>query len=88
MKLLIQTDLVDTDYTKDVIRFLRTFSIWFREENRKLIIPAQKVTLDEWAMNELFNEYLMYLPVITIQYAPLGGAGCDFALRLTQNLEN
>lgn len=88
MKLLIQTDLVDTAYAKEVMSFLRTFSIWFREENGKLIIPAQKVTLDEWAMNELFNEYLMYLPGITIQYAPLGGSGCDFALELTQNLEN
>lgn len=93
MKLLIQTDLVDTDlagadYTKEVIDFLKTFSIWCKEVDGKLVIPAQKVTLDEWHMNELFNEYLMYLPGVSLKYAPLGGAGCDFTLELTQTLEN
>lgn len=94
MKLLIQTDLVDTDlagidYTKEVIDFLKTFSIGCKEVDGKLVIPAQKVTLDEWRMNELFNEYLMYLPRVSIKYAALGGTGCDFALELTQtNLEN
>jgi len=47
-------------------------------------IPAQKVTLDEVAMNHFFHDFLTELFDIEVEYAPLGGEGCDFVLELVK----
>lgn len=48
-----------------------------------MTVAVQKVTLDEFAINHLFAEFLGVFFDIKLEYAGLGGAGCDFALRLT-----
>jgi hypothetical protein len=46
----------------------------------KFIIDSQKITLDEVNMNTLFfNVFSVYFDV-TINYAGIGGPGCDFAV--------
>lgn len=45
-------------------------------------IYAQKVTVDEVAMNEFFADFLTELFDVEVEYAALGGAGCDFALEI------
>jgi hypothetical protein len=45
-------------------------------------IYAQKITLDEIAMNELFADILTYFQ-FKIKYAAIGGTGCDMALVIT-----
>lgn len=47
-----------------------------------MTVAVQKVTLDELAMNELFAEFLGVHFDTKLEYAGLGGAGCDFALRV------
>lgn len=70
-------------YMEDVAR---KFSLYGKFEIRgdilEVKIPAQKVTLDEVGMNELFADLLTELFAIEIKYAALGGAGCGFAFDL------
>jgi len=50
-----------------------------------VIINVQKITLDEFDMNSLFDGVLNNLFKLKIDYANLGGAGCDFALLITDS---
>jgi len=54
------------------------------DDSVDFLIHAQKVTVDEYAMNELFAAFLDELFKLEVEYAALGGAGCDFALELTK----
>ena len=86
MKLLIQTTLRDRypeQYDKDLLKEL---GVGFSITPEGLEIPSQKVSLDEVAMNTLFSEYLFYLDGYSVEYAKLGGVGCEFCLRITKNL--
>lgn len=56
------------------------FSI--EDECVKITVFVQKCTLDEFAMNELFHEVIDPLFEYEVQYAALGGAGCDFAITI------
>ena len=51
-----------------------------------MTVAVQKVTLGELVMNELFAEFLGIYFDTKLEYAALGGAGCDFALRVTPAL--
>lgn len=66
----------------------RSMSVWgsftVDETSARIVINAQKVNLDGIAMNELFHDLLTELFDIEIEYAPLGGAGCDFAFRIVK----
>lgn len=48
-------------------------------------IYVQKVTLDEFKMNEIFAEVLTYFEY-HLEYANIGGRGCDMALCLTEKV--
>lgn len=50
----------------------------------KVVVYAQKVTLDEVSMNTLFADFLTELFVLETRYAALGGAGCDFAMAVVK----
>lgn len=66
----------------------KSMSVWgtftVDETSARIVINAQKVNLDGIAMNELFHDLLTELFDIDIEYAPLGGAGCDFAFRIVK----
>jgi len=66
----------------------KRFSLWGKyeilDDSVDFRIHAQKVTVDEVAMNEFFADFLTELFKVEVQYAALGGAGCDFALELTE----
>lgn len=49
-------------------------------------VYAQKVTLEESCMNELFADVLTYFK-FNLEYAHLGGRGCDMALTLTEDVK-
>lgn len=53
-----------------------------REDSSRLTIYPQKVTLDEIAMNHLFAAVLSEFEY-NIEYANLGGKGCDFSISIT-----
>ena len=48
-----------------------------------LTIEVQKCTLDEEAMNDLFYNVITNFRY-KLEYAALGGKGCDFALHVSQ----
>ena len=52
-----------------------------------LSISPQKITLDEFAMNDLFANVLSPYFEIEIRYMALGGKGCDMALAVTTSVE-
>lgn len=66
----------------------KRFSLWGKYEIHddcvNFRIHAQKVTIDEVAMNEFFSDFLTELFKVEVEYAALGGAGCDFAMELTK----
>lgn len=70
------------DWCKAQMKHLGVVSRWERiYNNYLLIIPAQKITTDEFAMNEFFYEWLIMFEY-SINYAGLGSTGCDFALEI------
>lgn len=64
------------------------YSLWgkyeIHDDSVDFRIHAQKVTVDEVAMNAFFADFLSELFEVDVKYAALGGAGCDFALELTK----
>ena len=55
----------------------------YNESSCSVTLYQQKITLDEVSMNELFSDVIF--PVfgqVKLVHAPLGGAGCDFSMRL------
>ena len=64
---------------KEISEFLKGFSIINKIEGDFIFIESQKVNLDEIAMNELFDEIFW---IFDIEYACIGGAGCEFAINV------
>lgn len=73
--LKIKIDL--TEYDEDNI--LKRCSIRYKLEDNLIVIEDQKVTVDEFVMNELFDDLLCGF---AITYGGYGGAGCDFSLSI------
>lgn len=46
-----------------------------------IYLYQQKLVLDEWAMHEVLYA-LSRIDDFNIEYSPLGGAGCDFTIRM------
>ena len=73
------------EFWKYITDLLDSFSVHYNLEHRSdywlFEIPEQKINLSEQNMNKLFFECL-YLLEYNLEYAALGGAGCDFALEL------
>ncbi len=88
MKLLINTPLT-ADFDPVVLNEVRELLSQMRndycifsaldEENHTVTIRVQKCTLDEVSMNHVFSDLLCYFDYC-IQYAALGGKGCDFSI--------
>lgn len=77
MKLLINKDLLIYDFNKDYIDLLKQYSVYHSINSDHIKIPVQKIVLDEYDMNILFDEILYG---VDVRVTPLGGAGCDFCL--------
>lgn len=71
-----------TDVGEVLSNFTVHHNLWVSNELVTFDILPQKITLTEVDMNTLFfniiDDYFKY----ELTYAPLGGAGCDFALEL------
>jgi hypothetical protein len=71
------------EYIRELHDLLTMWAIWHSydivDNSTVLVITVQKITLTEYDMNLLFYEILATIP-LSIKYAGLGGAGCDFAL--------
>lgn len=77
-------------YVKEISKLLDKFCVWhsvdLMESGFSVILQVQKCTLTEQDMNELFYEILLpHFRVGWLKYSPLGGAGCDFAVRIDRN---
>jgi hypothetical protein len=91
VKIILQNDLkavldVDPEYGNVLGEFLKSCSIFHRSEQNKygdpvLVIPSQKIVLDEWVMNKFFHDVLFHFDY-RMGYASLGGEGCDFSINL------
>ena len=67
----------------EVLRRLNVYGSFIAGQTQASIdIMVQKVTLDEFEMNRLFNTVLNELFELEIIYTALGG--CDFSLRLVR----
>jgi hypothetical protein len=75
---------LELEYYRGLEQLAKQFSISGRfvigPEGVEFSIHAQKVNLDEIAMNTLFADFLTELFIVETEYAALGGAGCEFAL--------
>lgn len=83
MKLLVNENIpltpdVDPDDWLEFVSMLSAFSIHITNLENRVILSAQKITLDEIQI----NEFLSYLDSseYVLSYAYLGGAGCELAL--------
>lgn len=77
-------------YVGEISKFLRNFcvahSTHLMESGFSVTLQVQKCTLAEQDMNEIFYEVLLpHFRVGWLKYSPLGGAGCDFAMRINRN---
>lgn len=86
-KSLSATELAETkDYYLHLVTVARKFCLGGKfevgDDSVDFRFHAQKMTLTEWSMNEFFADFLDELFDIEIEYAKLGGAGCDFAIEL------
>ena len=74
------------EYYREIQSVANSYGVYceldLREDSSSLIIYPQKVTLDEIAMNHLFVAVLSEFEN-NIEYAPLGGKGCDFSISIT-----
>jgi len=84
MKLYIKEELnfkaTEFGDIKEVSDFLKQFTIFHKIKGDFIFIETQKVNLNEIDMNELFDE-IFYM--FNIEYAGMGGAGCEFSLNVS-----
>ena len=70
----------------DILKLLDKFTVHYKKNLLRskfvLEIEIQKCVLDECDMNTLFYTVLSNFDH-NLVYSPLGGEGCDFALRVT-----
>jgi hypothetical protein len=77
-------DREDWEYISETLdRFSVHHDIEYRDDAWYFTLYSQKVTLDEVQMNELFYDILFNALDYNLEYAPLGGRGCGFALEMT-----
>ena len=75
----------DAEFWKYVTYLLDSYSMHYTLEYFSdywwFEVPVQKVVLNELCMNTLFHEALFLLEY-ELDYAGLGGKGCDFSLEM------
>ena len=82
MKLLINKELTLDDFNEDdkyQLKLLKGFSVYHVAYSDHIKLPVQKIVLDEYDMNILFDEILYG---VDVRVTPLGGSGCDFCLTI------
>lgn len=74
------------EYYSEMEAIAKKFSIGSYFDNRQdgiyIKIHAQKVTLTDVSMNDFFVNFLTELFDLTIEFSPMGGSGCEFAIRI------
>lgn len=90
MKLLIQNPLTiqlnpllhedNFNNLRDIVERFNIYCTFHIEENY-IELHVQKITLDEFDMNELFCDFLFELTNYKLTYVERG-KGCEFALKL------
>lgn len=75
----------DVEFWKGITELLDKYSVYYKLEHKSdcwlFEIPVQKINLSEENMNTLFHEALFLLEY-ELDYAGLGGKGCDFSLEM------
>jgi|TARA_R110000782_G_scaffold13413_5_gene39560 hypothetical protein len=71
------------DWCSVADRFGCSYSVDYPEYGVHLVLHQQKCTLDEADMNTLFDGFFTNMFNVGLEYCPLGGEGCDFAMILT-----
>ena len=78
-------DGTESDLAIEIQEICSSYAVRFKFSSTstedRFTILEQKITLDEWDMNDLFANVLRYADY-TLEYAWLGGKGCDFALSI------
>lgn len=78
---IIQTDIpVDCGDRSTTLLELQRRCIYYKEIEEKIFIVPQKISLDEEEINVIFFNIL---PKVDIEYSPLGGEGCEFAISVS-----
>jgi hypothetical protein len=87
MKIIIENDL--SMPLPDDVSVLKIYSIdhIIDRTSKTLTIKAQKISLGELMANILFHDILCYCNY-DMEYSALGGAGCDFAIKLSTQKSN
>lgn len=82
MKIILENVITikKEDLPDNYKKTLKDFSIFYNEIKEYIFLEEQKIVLNEQNMNVLFNEFLS--DYVKIEYADLGGRGCDFSLRV------
>ena len=79
----------DLTFWAEIKATLKGFSVYNRieysaeEKSWTITIQPQKVTLSDVDMNTLFSD-VFYMLDYRIEYAGLGGRGCEFAINIYQ----
>ena len=63
---------------EDVKELYNTYSIIYSEGYKKLCVKEQKINLDEFQVNQLFE----FWPELELSYSNYGGQGCAFSLNI------
>ena len=87
MKLLLNINITSGNIGKQernhILTLLQDYAIKYTESKSNITIVIQKIVLPEVDMNILFYCVLYpYFNITNILYSPLGGAGCDFTMRI------
>ena len=64
-------------------RYCVTVQVTLRDTEFEYRVPIQKVCLDEWDMNGLFEDLIADFEY-SMARAHIGGKGCDFAISIWQ----
>jgi hypothetical protein len=79
---------LELDCYRELEQLAKQYSVWGRFDisatRIDIKVQAQKVTLDEVAMNTLFHDFLTELFIVETRYSALGGAGCEFSLEIVK----
>lgn len=80
MKIILEEviTLKKEDLPDNYKKTLKDFTIFYNEIKEYIFLEEQKIVLNEQNMNILFDEILNNC--VKIEYANLGGRGCDFSL--------
>lgn len=87
-KMSSQEKLYNYDHFIYINNILEKFSIYHKNSlnNNEMFINicAQKITIDQYDMNEFFSEVINQFFETELKYVELGSKGCDFCIKISQ----